>query len=469
MLIVRTPTSHEVERRYVFAVVLGEWLGLTWRHLPEARADVSISIDGEAGELLLPDPFFGMTNHHWLRIDSLPQPMLAELKTDCLDAGSASATPRLPILFGSNAQEIEWTRDILRLPIDIFGSIFFMLSAYDELVLTDRDEHGRFPGRVSTANRCGYIDRPLADEYSELLWNALHTLWPQLVRRRLLPSVILSCDVDEPFDSTVSGLGAFLRATAGDILKRGSTTEAWLRGVRFINNRLGNYSYDRCYTFDNYFQICSEFDLQATFFFIPSSAEPNNGCYSLFEPRIQQLLRKIEDAGHKLGMHGCYEAYRDANKTICHRELMISALANAGIKQSLDGNRQHYLRWDSAITPAILDQAGFKYDTSGGFADCAGFRFGTAREFSMWDWSRSAQLKLCQRPLVVMDCTITDYMGLGRGREASAKIRQLRKQALKFGGNFTVLWHNSCLNSHEDYLLLRSALSDETQIDVIQD
>ena len=171
-------------------------------------------------------------------------------------------------------------------------------------------------------------------------------------------------------------------------------------------------------------------------------------------------MRKLSDAGFEIGMHGCYEAYRDLKSTHNHYLLLNNALIKAGINQPLKGNRQHYLRWDSSKTPAILDASDFLYDTTGGFADCSGFRFGTAREFSMWDWGSETQLKLCQRPLIVMDRTIIDdiYMGLGTGAEASDYIKMLRDRALKFGGQFTILWHNTSLIKSSEADLLREVI-----------
>ncbi|WP_443113624.1 polysaccharide deacetylase family protein [Herbaspirillum seropedicae] len=447
-------------RRYACAVVLGDWFGLPWRHEPEVRADVAISLEGSVGELRLPDLLLGISASDWLTPASLPRLPLTQWDVRSPGANAALVTPSLPILYGAAATEIERAGDTLNLPLDVLGSIFFMLTGYDELACKERDAHGRFPAAASLAQRAGFLERPLADEYAELLWHAMHSLWPQLRRRSLAPKLVLSCDVDEPFDSTVENLRILLRTCTGDFLKRRKPAMALQRVRRFVANRRGDYRHDPCYSFDTYLDLCREFGLQSAFYFIPSSTEPNNGCYTLTQPRIQRLLRKLADAGHEIGMHGCYQAYRDPVRTRAHRDLLAAALVQAGIDQPLWGNRQHYLRWDSALTPAALEAAGLAYDTSGGFADCAGFRFGTAREFPMWDWTAEAPLKLRQRPLIVMDCTITDdvYMGLGRGDAARARIALLRERALRFGGQFTVLWHNTSLSTADDVALLKAAI-----------
>jgi len=47
--------------------------------------------------------------------------------------------------------------------------------------------------------------------------------------------------------------------------------------------------------------------------------------------------------------------------------------------------RQHYLHYDIRITPAVHGEAGFKYDSTLGFNDNAGFRFGTCYPWHFYD------------------------------------------------------------------------------------
>lgn len=461
MLIVRTPVGRDAMRHYVCDVVLGDWFGLAWRMEQHARRDVSICLDGSSFELRIPDLFFSMPESAWLKAESLPTLPLALWDGTVFKNDAAVAEQPLPVLYGTNSLCIKQDEEGLDLPLDLLGSIFFLLTGYEELVSTERDSHGRFPASASLAMRAGFIDRPLADEYANVLWLAMQKLWPQLKRRSIKSQLMLSCDVDQPFDCTVSTFSALFRACTGDVAKRRTPMAAMRRMLCFICNRIGDYRFDPCYTFDSYLELCKAFDLRATFYFIPSSSQPGNGCYSITEKSIQQLMRKLSDGGHEIGMHGCYEAYVDNALTQCHREQMIRALDQAGIQQPLKSNRQHYLRWDSKITPSVLDQAGFEFDSTGGFADRVGFRFGTAREFSMWDWLSNRQLKLRQRPLIVMDCSLIhpDYMGLAYGEAAENHVAKLIRQVKIYGGVFSVLWHNDSISKKNEVEFLESVIS----------
>ena len=461
MLIVRMPAGRDAMRRYVCTVVLGDWLGLAWRMEQDTRSDVSICREGSPFELRIPDAFFSIPESDWLADDSLPTTPLTYWDGKGFENDGALVDLPLPLLYGANNSGIAQGERGVQLPFDVFGSIFFLLTGYEELASVERDSHGRFPASASLAMRADFIDRPLADEYAEILWLAMHRLWPQLKRRTVEPQILLSCDVDQPFDCSVASVPALLRACAGDMVKRRVPTAAMRRMLCFIYNRLGDYRFDPCYTFDTYLELCKEFDLRATFFFIPSSSEVNNGCYSITDIHIQRLMRKLSDAGHEIGMHGCYEAYLDAVQTENHYDQLSRVMAQVGVPHPLRSNRQHYLRWDSRITPSVLDQAGFKFDSSGGFADHAGFRYGTAREFQMWDWIGCKQLEIRQRPLVVMDCTLThpDYMALGYGESAQSYIRKLIQKVRRYRGNFSALWHNDELSSNLGYLQLLQLLT----------
>ena len=108
-----------------------------------------------------------------------------------------------------------------------------------------------------------------------------------------------------------------------------------------------------------------------------------------------------------------------------------------------------------------MDSAGFEYDTTGGYADRAGFRFGTSKEFSMWGWMSRKGLSLRQRPLIVMECSIisASYMGLGYSQDAAFLMKRLKERSLARGGNFSLLWHNSHLSNKEDRVMFEGIIN----------
>lgn len=69
-------------------------------------------------------------------------------------------------------------------------------------------------------------------------------------------------------------------------------------------------------------------------------------------------------------------------------------------------------------------------------------------------------LKLHERPLIAMECSIIDerYMGLGTGEAALEVFLSLKRTCQQFDGDFTLLWHNSRLVKLNKLLLYENIL-----------
>lgn len=355
----------------------------------------------------------------------------------------------LPILFGSSVFQTKG--NTTSWGVDVFSTIFFMLSRIEEVGSMRRDMHGRFPASASLAYKENFLERPLLDEYLEVLWAIFLTRWPDMERLSVKSNILVTCDVDEPFDKTVDNIHVTARTCLSDVIKRKSLRLAGARLLRYCFNKVGNYTLDNKYTFDWYMDECEKNGLSIAFYFIPTSIEAKNGSYELSETRIQKLLINIALRGHEIGVHGSYQTYIDLAKMAAQKKLLSERLDYLVPGVEAIGNRQHYLRWDSAVTPSLLDSAGFIYDTTGGYADNAGFRFGTSKEFPMWDLKERRRLNLRQRPLIVMDATVFSkkYMGFVSLDSGLKYIYTLMERSLKYGGNFTLLWHNSFFSDGE--------------------
>ena len=93
--------------------------------------------------------FFFQANNHWLKPKSLP---VLPLKTWMFlndDTEVNLVESGIPILYGSPG--FIKNGDDIHLNLDIFGSIFFMLTRYEELVVKERDQHDRFSAYFSHA------------------------------------------------------------------------------------------------------------------------------------------------------------------------------------------------------------------------------------------------------------------------------------------------------------------------------
>ncbi|RZU99599.1 polysaccharide deacetylase family protein [Spiribacter vilamensis] len=453
MLIVETPDTHVPERDYILNVLLGEFLGQFWTRKSAERRDVRITVAGQQGELLLPDTLLNTSEEAWLTIGSLPSRPLPRWDVRQLGEAVTVVEQIVPVIYGEAQPGIQRSQNNLRLPIDIFGSAFFMLSRYEELVVQDPDEHDRFPAWASLAYQEGFLERPIVDEYVEILWEAMRTLWPDLGRSKREPRTRVTCDVDSPFcfDGSVRRM---VRRAGGDLLKRGSPGGAARTVVGSWLARRGDHRLDPHRNgLEFIMDVNEQVGRSVGFYFIAEKTDPRfDKPVSLDDPRIRSLFREIHARGHEIGLHPGYNTYRHPEAMAQSVETLRRVMADEGIEQAQIGGRQHFLRWETPTTARLWDENSLDYDSTLSYADRPGFRCGTCREYPLYDLEERRGLRLRERPLIVMECSVIAdrYMALGYSNEALALMERYREICYQFGGDFSLLWHNSHLDSAAD-------------------
>jgi hypothetical protein len=449
-LVVEAAPTYLPERRYVLDVVLREWLGLDWSLRPSGRSDVRIALgDGaDSGSVVLPDVLFATAPEAWLTAASLPRPPLDWRPVAGGGPGYGSVEERLPVIYGERPAPPALVSDdagAVRIAVDVFGSAFFMLTRYEELVDATRDAFGRFPAAASLAYREGFLGLPVVDAYAELLWRALERAWPRLRRRAGAFRLALTHDVDRPLSFLGRTPFDFVRQLGADVLLRRDARLVARRVRSWAGIRHGDHRLDPYNTFDLLMSVSERHGLRSTFNFL--ATEPSRGLdasYAIEDPWILGLMAHIHERGHEIGFHAGYHTYRDAERT--KREFARLRAATGGLRDS-DARwpaRQHYLRWDNPSTWSNLDAAGIDEDSTLGFADHVGFRAGTCRDFPTFHLRERRPLRLRERPLIVMDGTLFDYMALAPDAAAETVI-DLARRCKRHEGTLTLLWHNSSL------------------------
>lgn len=443
MLRLTCPQGWRPERCWISDVVLGEFLGLPFELGFDHGATTRISAAGKT--LSLSDAFFA----------GAPAPAGDAQRWTVAHSGLAPrlCRPEVPVLFGAPGFGSAANGDAT-LGLDIFGAAFFMLARYEETVNAERDDHDRFPAGASLAARMDFLDRPIVDEYVEILWAAMQRLWPRLERKPPRARTFISCDVDLPFDPACSSLGRLGKRLLG---------RAWRdRSLAALSATVGNYCAVKrgIEARDPYWQAFSwmmevneRAGNQVTFNFIPEPTDrAMDGAPSVDDPRLRKLLRAIHARGHLIGFHPGYNTYRHPAVFAQSLATLRRAMAEEGIRQDELGGRQHYLRWDVRTTPRLWAANDLSYDSTLSYAIVPGFRTGTCREYTMYDICQRRPLALKQRTLVLMESSVIDegHMGLGHGAEAFATMQHYKRICRDFDGDFTFLWHNSSFSVAAD-------------------
>lgn len=444
MILIKHPPNYLPERSYIFDVLLGEFMGLEWESRAEEREFLSLSREGDSREILINDSFFQTPENEWLTESSLPlYPMKSCVLPTELNLGIPGS---LPVIYGEKIDGDSYigeTEKNLQIGIDIFGGAFFCLSRYEELVRTERDSHNRFSAFESVSHKEGFLGRPIVNEYVELLWSLMKQLWPDLKRNERFYELHLSHDVDHPAWVAGKSWKVVLKNAAGDLIRRHQPATAFSRVGARIGTGFSDVEKDPANCFDFIMDLSEQHDLKSAFYFIADkTAGEIDGYYSLKESWIRALLKRIHQRGHEIGLHPSYNTFQNPQQIKHEYCTLRQACEEQQIEQAKWGGRQHFLRWEAPTTWQAWEDAGLNYDTTLSFADHIGFRCGVCYEFPVFNLETRKRLKLRERPLIVMDGTLFDYMKLSQ-EEAFDRTLSLANICKRFDGEFALLWHNS--------------------------
>jgi hypothetical protein len=443
LLRIKTNSSYRPEREYILQVVFGDFLGLNYQ-IDYCQQEVWLITSEDRKKLILPDILFLVSEADWLTPDSLPKQPLAIWDTSKTAIDCSLVHPEVPLIFGNEEHSaFQFTPSTLqlRLPIDILGSAFFMLTRYEEVVQQERDEHGRFPAKASLAYQEDFLDRPIINEYVEILWSCLKHLWPHLLRKKQEFKVTLTHDIDQPFRYRTTA--QVVRAIGRELLKRKNLRGAasWLAGgVRRVVDIHSDPFYRGVL---HMMDISERYGLRGTFNFMGAPKGERDFGYNPSESAIQQLILLVHERGHIVGFHPGYTTATNLDAFLWQKKRVEKAYGH-----SISGGRQHYLRFAVPETWRIWEAAGAAYDSSLGYAERAGFRCGVCWPYSVFDLLGRCQLRVMEYPPIVMDGQLrADSNEALKVSEAYERVIQLTDACRLVGGEFILVWHNSSLSN----------------------
>jgi len=344
----------------------------------------------------------------------------------------------------------------------VFQLIYECLTRKEEYGSTDLDNHDRFPASASFAFKHGLLERPIVDECIDILRRLISRQWPQMPLTQHIPKTVVTCDVDNPYEFYTVSQRAFIKKLGGDLLKRKSIKEFSQTFNNYVRTACGNYSADPNNTFDWMMDVNEKAGNKMAFYFLVDQSVPAmDAHYSIDEPRTRELIRRIYDRGHEIGLHASYGTYKNPTQIKKEADKLQQVMEEEGIKQDEIGSRQHYLRWSTPETGRHLEAAGIACDATLGYADHAGFRCGTSHEFPMFDIETQQKLNLRERPLIMMEASVlhSKYMNMGYSDATIEYMKNLKETCFRYGGNFTMLWHNSHFLNYADKAFYQELVS----------
>jgi len=428
------PNNNIEERKYIIDILIGEFLGLNYKVEIRECSNYEIILDDNK-KLIIEDHFFKkFTNKlEYLEEKNIPD----KIK---LGLNKFTVEENIPIIYGTDKIVIRApiTTDslIIICGIDIFASAFFMLTRWEEYVNMTRDKHNRFPATASLAYKNNFLDRPIVNEYVEMLWNMLAFLGCKQKRKKKEFKFILTHDIDHAYK--YKNIGSCIREIIGDILKRKSLNLAFKNLRKQILTKLGKLK-DPFDTYDYLIDISEELGIKSYFFLHSSGSSKFDNNNDKF---LRKISQKILSRGHYVGYHPSYNAYNNLDLFLKDKEKIENIVG-----QKLTFGRQHYLRFEIPTTWRLWEEAKMEWDSTLGYADREGFRCGTCYEYSPFDIINRRRLKLKEKPLIAMESSFVYQLNV-TPQYMEKKIQNLIDRTRKYNGEFVFLWHNSSFNTH---------------------
>ncbi len=431
MISVSIPNNNISERTYIINIIFGEFLGL--------ECNITIDKDLTDYKIVLPnnscviikDSFFSL--HHetstYLNKKNIPL-NVSHISNEFI------VEDNLPLIYGAN--DISVVSDLISCSIDVFASCFFMLTRWEEYVIKSRDIHHRFSAYKSLAFKNDFLKRPIVNEYVELLWNMLFLLDASLIRKNHKYKCYITHDVDR-IDTWKNPMH-LIKTVGGDLIKRKDLMKAGENFYQYFKIKL-NLIKDPYDTFDFLMDESEKINTKSNFYFMSGGETTFDNWYNI--DKVGVLINTIKKKKHRIGYHSSYNTYNNLELFIQEKE----RLEKISEFQITEG-RQHYLRFEVPTTWQVWEDAGMLVDSTCGYAEKEGFRCGTATEYSVFNIITRKQLKLKERPLLVMEGSFYTYQPEMNLEEMLLNIKSIIKLVKKYNSNFVLLWHNSSFNKN---------------------
>jgi peptidoglycan/xylan/chitin deacetylase (PgdA/CDA1 family) len=334
---------------------------------------------------------------------------------------------QLPFFFDNTPDQplISYAENKVFISADIIAATFYLLSGWQEYFSSERDRHGRFPYAASVQHQYNFVALPVVNYYFDVLRTAVeHLSGATLLPRR--------------WGSQQADFGAFISHDVDNLRSAWKApAKAALQQRRF--SRFGKLLWQHLTqpdAWDNLAEVAAataQYGAESTFFLLPAKGQAANGTPNAdYEMTVGSKFWQRLPTPCTLDLHGSIGTATNAQKLLAEDEI-LDAL----------GVRFHYLLWDPAQTPAVIDSARFLFDSTLGFAEHFGFRHSYCQPFYPFDFERGQAADFLEIPLNVMDATLhhPNYLRLAPA-EILPALRPVFTEIKRFGGVVSVLWHN---------------------------
>jgi hypothetical protein len=358
----------------------------------------------------------------------------------------------LPNLFPLSCETdlFYWENKNLIFRHDFLKSAFLILSGYQETLNDERDWIGRFQYKNSLQAKLGFTTLPVVNYYFEIIISGIEAFCKHhslpFARKRLFDNFgfFLSHDVDRIAFYHPREVAFKMKQLLGlspRYYSWGVTLQLFIKGLFFQVNPFNKK--DPWWNFHDMIQLEKELGIRSSFYFLQKEHKNMDSRYRFNDKKIRQLITELQKNGFEVGLHGSILS-AESQESLIHQ---AKALNNVTDTKTI-GIRQHFLRFFYPATFYNQLAAGLQYDSSLGFAEHEGFRNGYCYPFKPFDHEKNQMIDIWELPLMLMEVSVLNYQK-GSLADIDKATEQLIHEVQKFGGFFSLLWHNCRLDEYQ--------------------
>jgi hypothetical protein len=319
---------------------------------------------------------------------------------------------------------------------DIFSSVFYFISRYEEWQPFEADSHGRFEAKESILFKNKMHLKPIVDHWIIELKKELQNFYPQLNFPENKFKVISTIDVDNLYAYKAKGVLRTIGAMVKDVIKL-DLNNLKTRTMVLLNKEADPFD---IYSSNSDFSLKNNIPLIYFFLFrsgnkYDRTVDPNSNAFV-------EVFKRVKERSAQIGLHPSY--FSSQNKEILKQEV-ASFFAKVGDPVKL--SRQHYLKFDIKTTPQLLLENGIIADFTMGFASNIGFRAGTSFPFFYYDLAAEQATDLLLVPFCAMDGAYFIYDKLSPEKMINS-MYELAVEVKKVNGLFVSVFHERTFSNH---------------------
>ncbi|MEO8819494.1 MAG: polysaccharide deacetylase family protein [Ginsengibacter sp.] len=324
------------------------------------------------------------------------------------------------------------------LGFDIFSSIFFLVSRYEEYLQFEGDKFGRYKASDTFAFQNKFLHKPIVNIWIENFKKVLQNKFPGLKFKTHLFNSILTYDIDVAYKYKGRSFGRTLGSALKDI--------AGFRAQNFKERvqTLLQSKKDPWDVYEELQQQISQDKLLSVFFFLLADKSEHDRNLNYQNPIMKKLVNQIESFS-EIGIHPSFHTSTLPEKISIEKK-RLEMLSG----KKIDKSRQHYLKFKLPDTFRALSSSGISEDYSMGFPEMPGFRAGTCKPFYFYDLKDQNATSLKIFPVTCMDATFIYY--LEKSPEKSLiDILNILKEVKNVNGTFISIFHNDILGENSKW------------------